>query len=133
MHVAQRRGVHVDVDQARAAQRMPERQPGLLGRLPPGRGPRRLARLQVTARLQPDAHALVPVQHDATRADDERGPGHVRGAPEARERRRQAGQRVQQPEAGAPLAQVDRSRQPDHLRADFLANGLLECHPAAVP
>jgi hypothetical protein len=113
--VAQRRRVDVDVDQAWAAGRVAQGNASLLGRLPPGRLPGRLSRLQVAARLEPDAHALVPVEHDAARTDHDRRPRDVRRTGQAGERARQAGDRLQQPQARAALAQVGRSGQRQHL------------------
>jgi len=131
--VAQRRLVDVDVDQARAARRVAHGQARLLGRLSARGLPRRLAGLQVAAWLEPDAHALVPVQQDAARADHDRGAGDVCGAGQARERRRQAVDRLQQPQARAALAEIRRGGQGQDLVMHDETQALLVCHPAAVP
>jgi hypothetical protein len=133
VHVPEGRGVHVDMDQPRAGDGVPERQPGLLGRLPRGRPPGRLARLQVAARLEPDAHALVPVQDDAARPDHDGRPRDVDGAGEPGERPRQPAQRLQQAQARTTLAHVRRSRQRQHLISDGIHETLLEPHTVVVP
>ena len=60
--VTTRAGVDVDVDQLGLVAGEAGREPGLLRRLPHGGVPRRLARVDVPARLDPDAERLVPVQ-----------------------------------------------------------------------
>ena len=76
MGVAAASGVDIDVRQHRHTGRIEvgeaHLEPGLLGRLATRRLPRRLARVDVTAGLQPEAQPLVPQQHDPARAGDDR-------------------------------------------------------------
>ena len=83
-------------------------QPGLLARLPPGRLPGGLPRLQVAARLQPQPQPLVAVQDDAARPDDQRRAGHMGGVGLLVEGTRQAaeGHQDAMPRSGLPA--VDR-------------------------
>jgi hypothetical protein len=115
--VAERRAMDVHVEQPGPAGRVAERQAGLLARLAQRRVPRRLAGLEMTARLEPDAHTLVAVQDDAARADHDGGTGHVDRARETGERAGKAVQRRQQPQPRSALAQVRWRGQGQHLLA----------------
>ena len=83
VHVTGGGGMDVDMHQPRARKRMPQRQTRLLRRLSHRRLAGRLARVEVTTRLQPDPEPFVPVQDRATRADDDRGTGDVHRPGEA--------------------------------------------------
>ncbi len=76
--MAERRLVHVEVDEARPAGRVLDTQAQLLDGLAPGRHRGRLAGVDVAAGLHPDPQALVPVQHRPAPADDDARRGDVR-------------------------------------------------------
>ena len=69
--------VHADVDEFRGAVEEVHVHSGLLDDLPPSGLPRRLAGIEMSARLQPRADDEVPEQNDAAVADDETGSRDV--------------------------------------------------------
>lgn len=105
MDVAAGGRVHVHVDQAAIPQ--PEVKAGLLDRLPQGRVGRRLARLQVAARLQPEPQQLVAVEEQAARAGHDGRGGDVGEVGFAVEGPLQDRERGQEGGARFPLAPVE--------------------------
>jgi hypothetical protein len=77
MRVTLRSCVYVDMDQGRLCFGKPELEARFFDGLAPSAVPRRLICFNVTARLQPNAEALVFVEDNATRANHDRRAGDM--------------------------------------------------------
>jgi uncharacterized membrane protein len=69
--------VDADVSELGRSAEEPDLESGLFGHLPRRRLPRRLAGVDVSARLHPHGELVVVEEHDATPSDDESRPGDV--------------------------------------------------------
>ena len=108
----------------------PNREPRLLHSLPASCLPRRLAVVDVTAGLDPDAEAAVPVQHHALRSDDDSRAGHVHRRRVLVERSGQAVELREERGHALALAFVDWNPL-GHVLADALIEqAILQVRPA---
>jgi hypothetical protein len=95
--------MNVQVDKPRSVVGVADRQAGLLARLAQRGLSRRLAGVDMPARLHPATHPLVPVQYGAAGSDHDGRAGHMHRVRSPVERVRQPVKLGQKPRAGTEL------------------------------